>query len=146
MAYQNRLWNNYKSQGERRIGAYLKDQGIDFTYERPVGVVDDGKTKLWHPDFYLNDYHIIIEYLGMNGNAHNAKLNDYKRHVYRANKYDLIEIYPQDFERNWQEKISRGIYDTLEGRIRDYISKFRHDPKPARRGRPCRQMSFGFYP
>jgi hypothetical protein len=146
MSYQNRLWNNYKSHGERQIAAYLKERGLDFTYERPVAVVDDDKTKIWHPDFYLNDYHIIIEYFGMNGNAQNARLNDYKRHVYRANKYDLIEIYPEDFERNWRERISRGIYDTLEQRLMDYMSKFRRHQRLSRPDTPYWQASFRFSP
>ena len=49
MAYQNKLWNRYRSDGERKIGEYLKDRGIDFTYEKPVAVVDSGKTKIWYP-------------------------------------------------------------------------------------------------
>lgn len=129
MIYQNRPCNNYRSQGERKIGAYLTYRGLDFTYERPVALVHDGKTKIWYPDFYLNDHHIIIEYWGMNGNLHKARLNDYKRRVYRKNKCDLIEIYPEDFGRNWEEKISRGICDTLDSRVRDYVSKFRYEPE-----------------
>jgi hypothetical protein len=144
MSYQNRLWNNYKSHGERQIASYLKERCLDFTYERPVVLVDDGKTKIWHPDFYLNQYHIIIEYLGMNGNAQNARLNNYKRHVYTENRYDLIEIYPEDFKGNWQDKITTAIYDTLEGRLVDYISKFRHESRQSASSRTYWQSSFRF--
>lgn len=49
MMYHNTPCNNYRSQGERRIGAYLTYHGLDFTYERPVAVVDGGKTKIWYP-------------------------------------------------------------------------------------------------
>jgi len=48
---------------------------------------------------------------------------DYKRKVYRQNKYDLIEIYPRDIREDWERKIDKGIYDSLEGRLRDYVSK-----------------------
>lgn len=122
----------------------MKERGIDFTYEKPVAVVDNGKTKLWHPDFHLNDYHILVEYLGMNGSPKNARINEYKRKVYEENKLDVIEIYPEHFERNWQDIIDRGIYDTLEGRLRDYVSKSQPDspPKP---GKQYGQRSFKFY-
>ena len=96
---------------------------INFTYERPVAVVHQGKTKLFYPDFFLDDYHILIEYLGMNGNPQKAKLNNYKRRAYTENRYDVIAIYPKDFRGDWERIIERGIYDTLERRIRDYESK-----------------------
>jgi len=146
MAYQNKLWNNYKSDGERRIGTYLHDRGIIFTYERPVAVVDSGKTKIWYPDFSLDDYHILIEYLGMNGNEKNARLNEYKRKAYQENRFNVIELYPSDFNDNWREKINRGIYKTLEQRLKNYVSKSEHDLAPAKPGKPYSQMSFEFYP
>ncbi|MDY6838828.1 MAG: hypothetical protein SWH78_12735 [Thermodesulfobacteriota bacterium] len=144
-AYQNKLWNNYKSDGERRIGTYLQDRGIDFTYERPVLVVDSGKQRIWYPDFSLNDYHILIEYLGMNGNEKNARLNEYKRIVYRENKYDLIEIYPSDFNRDWKRIIDRGIYVTLEGRLKNYLSRSGHGSASPRSKTQYGQASFRFY-
>jgi hypothetical protein len=145
MAYQNNLWNNYKSDGERRIGTYLQDRGINFTYERPVAVVDSGKTRVWYPDFSLDDYHILIEYWGMNGNEKNGQLNEYKRRAYRENKYDVVEIYPADFNRDWKGIIDRGIYETLERRVKDYFSKYGRSsafPKPAK---IYGQASFRFY-
>ena len=146
MVYQNLLWNQYKSEGERRIGTYLKDRQIDFTYERPVAIIDNSKAKLWYPDFYLTDYHILIEYLGMNGNPHNAKVNDYKRRIYKENKFDLIEIYPTDFKENWQAKIDAGIYTTLERRIKDYTSRSHYHTYQAKPAKKQTQMSFKFYP
>ena len=96
MRYQN--WNRYKSRGESAIASYLDQQHIDFTYEKPIAVVDSGKTKIWYPDFHLDNYHILIEYLGMNRNPNNARLNEHKRKVYRQNRIDVVEIYPEDFK------------------------------------------------
>ena len=150
MGYQNKLWNNYKSDGEKRIGTYLQKRNINFSYERSVAVVDNGKTKLWYPDFFLDDFHVLIEYLGMNGNQQSAKINDYKRGVYRANRFDVIEIYPTDFKGEWQLKIDGGIRNTLERRVRDYASKPRYDgtslsnPRTYRQAKPYRQASFKF--
>ena len=143
MGLQNKLWNNYKSDGERRIGEYLTDTGIGFTYEKPVAVVDAGKTKVWYPDFYL-DHHIVIEYLGMNGNPKNALINEHKRKVYQENKLDVIEIYPEDFQRNWKDILNKGIYETLEGRLSDYLAKSRRD-SGLKTGKQYDQMSFKFY-
>jgi len=122
--------NGYKSGGERKIGNYLKERNISFTYEKPVAVLCDRKTKIWYPDFYLDDYHIIIEYYGMNGNPEKARLNDYKRKVYQKNKLDVLELYPSDFQKNWQDNLDNRIYETLEGRVKDYISKSRYNPHP----------------
>lgn len=150
MGYQDKLWNNYKSDGEKRIGTYLQKRNINFSYERPVAVVDNGKTKLWYPDFFLDDFHVLIEYLGMNGNQESAKINDYKRGVYRANRFDVIEVYPTDFMENWQHKIDGGIRNTLERRVRDYASKPGYDGashsiiKTYRQAKPYRQTSFKF--
>jgi len=150
MEYQDKLWNNYKSDGEKRIGDYLQERNINFSYERPVAVVDNGKTKLWYPDFFLDDFHVLIEYLGMNGNQESAKINDYKRGVYRANRFDVIEIYPSDFRGNWQDKIDGRIRNTLERRVRDYASKQGYNavshsnPRTYRQANPYRQTSFKF--
>ena len=127
MGYQQKLSNPYKSMGERKIGEYLQNRQINFTYERPVAVVYQGKTKLFYPDFFLDDYHILIEYLGMNGNPQKEKLNNYKRRAYNENRYEVIEIYPKDFQRDWQIIIDEGIFDALEKRLRDYISKLQYN-------------------
>jgi hypothetical protein len=150
MPYQNKLWNHYKSDGEKRIGDYLQKREINFSYEKPVAVVDGGKTKLWYPDFCLDDYQILIEYLGMNGNKESAKINDYKRGVYRSNRFDVIEIYPTDFRETWQHKIDSGIRNTLENRVRNYLSKPEYDfasrskPRNSHQAKPYRQTSFKF--
>ena len=146
MAYQDKLWNCYKSEGEKRIGTYLHERGIEFTYEKPVAVVDNGKTKIWYPDFCLDNYHILIEYLGMNGNQQNTKINDYKRKVYHENRLDLIEIYSSDFKRNWQQKIDVGIKGTLEGRVRDYLSKPRYHFPSRDLVKGYGQIGFKFHP
>ena len=146
MSYQEELWNQYKSQGETKIGSYLTERGIVFTYEKPVAVVDGGKTKIWHPDFYLDKYHILMEYLGMNGNRESAKINSYKRKVYRENRLDLIEVNVMDFKKNWRKKIDMEIQGKLESRLEDYVSK----PSRPTSGtneiqKPASQLSFNFY-
>jgi hypothetical protein len=146
MAYQDKLWNDYKSQGEKRIGDFLKERGAVYTYERPVAVMDDNKTKIWYPDFYLDNYHILIEYLGMNGSPKNARINQYKKQVYQDNRFDVVEIYPEDFQADWQGKIDNAIYNTLEQRIEEYVSKSQYESFPKKPAKPYGQMSFELYP
>jgi len=40
---------------------------VGFEYEKPVAA-DEGKTKIWYPDFTLVDYGgILVEHFGVNG-------------------------------------------------------------------------------
>ena len=84
----------------------------------------------------------------MNGNKESAKINDYKRGVYRSNRFDVIDIYPTDFRDNWQHKIDSGIRNTLENRVRNYLSKPEYDFASRSKARtyrkPYRQTSFKF--
>lgn len=145
MVNQYRLWNNYKSHGERKIAEYLEGRKFDFSYEKPIAVLDNGKTKIWYPDFYLNEFHILVEYFGMNGHPHNDRLNEHKIAVYKANNYDLIEIYPNDFRKNWQEAIDEKVYETLDNRVRSYVSKIQDDPTRSEFGTFYEQNCFKFY-
>jgi len=144
MVYQNKLWDSYKSTGARKIAEYLKVGGIRFTYEKPVAVLDGGKTKIWYPDFYLDDYHLIVEYLGMTGNPECDRINGHKRSVYCENRYDVIEIYPSDFKADWQKTVDHRICSTLEGRLKDYISKRKSDTESSGPDRDYYQTSFRY--
>ena len=57
---QEQHYNNYKSDGERRIADFLNKKNIPFTYEKPLAVVDDRKTRIFYPDFSLHDFNTII--------------------------------------------------------------------------------------
>ena len=64
----------------------------------------------------------------MNGNPEKARINDYKRKVYQKNKLDVLELYPSDFQKNWQDNFDNRIYETLDGRVKDYLTKSRYNP------------------
>ena len=51
----------YKSKGERLIASFLQENGIKFHYEYPFGINDDGKFRIWYPDFWLPSLNIVIE-------------------------------------------------------------------------------------
>jgi hypothetical protein len=39
----------FRSWGETQIARCLNRYGIRYLYEHPLAVVDEGKTKIWHP-------------------------------------------------------------------------------------------------
>ena len=102
---QRPYYEKYKSAGERRIADFLDKNHLQFSYEKPLAVIDNGHTKLFYPDFLLHDFNTIIEYFGIGGNLdYNARANR-KIEIYRENHIPLISIYPHDFANGWQEKI-----------------------------------------
>lgn len=99
-----------KSYGEMDIANFLTQNGIKYIYEPPYEI--DTRTteyEQYHPDFYLPDYHIYIEYFGINRNgevpAHFQSENGktatqayqdsmtWKRNLHRENQTSLIEFY-----------------------------------------------------
>jgi hypothetical protein len=118
--------NAYKSEGERRIAGFLEAVAIPFEYEKPLAVVDAGKTKIWYPDFTLVDYgSILVEYFGVGGSEDYERRAQQKLKVYEANCLDVIPVYPQDFKGDWKGNLMVGIYATLERRIQDFFEVFK---------------------
>jgi uncharacterized protein YihD (DUF1040 family) len=117
---------NLKSEGERRIASFLEQLGIGFEYEKPLAVMDDGKTKIWYPDFTLTDYGmILVEYFGVNGSEDYRRRSLQKLKVYEANSFDVIPIYPRDFEKDWKGHLLSSINGILERRIQDFFEVFK---------------------
>jgi hypothetical protein len=128
--------NAYKSEGERRIAGFFEAVGIPFEYEKPVAVVDAGKTKIWYPDFTLTDYGmILVEYFGVNGSEDYERRTRQKMRVYEANRLAVIPIYPQDFKRDWKGQLTSNIYGILERRIEDFFGVFKATKAEQVRGR-----------
>jgi len=116
----------YRSEGERRVAGFLEQLGIPFEYEKPLAVVDRGKTKIWYPDFTLVDYgNILVEYFGVNGSEDYRRRTQHKLDVYEANGLDVIPVYPQDFKKDWKSNLMSNIYGILERRIQDFFAACR---------------------
>ena len=86
----------YRSAGERRVGEFLEEAGIPFEHEAPILVRDRGKPKIWYPDFYLPDFHTIIEYFGVEGDPAYERVKRRKRAAYRANRIPAIYMGPRN--------------------------------------------------
>lgn len=107
----------YKSEGERKIAAFFQEAGMHFVYEKPILVEDKGKQRIWYPDFWLPDYSIIIEYFGVLGEEAYDLAIKHKMDVYAQNHLNVIPVYPQTFETDWQDYVLRSIRKNLVKRL-----------------------------
>lgn len=119
------LGESVKSYGEMEIANFLTQQGISYKYEAAYPV--DTRTEefdQYHPDFYLPDYNIYIEYFGINRNnevpayfkgkgnktASQTYLEgmEWKRKLHKENQTTLIECY---------------AYEHMEGKMLDKLKQ-----------------------
>ncbi len=92
-----------KSIAEQKIANYLRNQGIDYLYEsetRSKGILFS--RGISHPDFYLSDYNVYVEYWGLI-DAENKRLREeyvrnmkWKMAQYHRNNIKFISIYPSN--------------------------------------------------
>lgn len=117
-----------KSYGEMDIANFLFQNGIKYIYEAPYPV--DTRTSeygQYHPDFYLPDFDIYIEYFGINrtgdvppyfegrhGKSARETYQDgiqWKRELHRRNGTSLIEVYAY-------EKLEGSLLQAFSDRLR----------------------------
>lgn len=116
-----------KSYGEMEIANFLTQQGISYKYEAAYPV--DTRTEefdQYHPDFYLPEYNIYIEYFGINrknevpvyfkGKGNKSASQTYlegmewKRRLHRENQTTLVECYAYDhLERKMLNKLKQDL-------------------------------------
>lgn len=107
----------YKSKGEIQIARFLDRNKISYQYEHPVAVVDNGKTKIWYPDFSLPHYGMIVEYFGVNGDSSYDERTRHKIEVYKRNGIDGLYLKENSFKGDWPTQIRKGIEDILKNRL-----------------------------
>ncbi len=118
-----------KSYGELDIANFLTQNGIAYTYERKYPI--DTRTSefgQYHPDFYLPDFDLYIEYFGINrqgevppyfskkkgmsaAQTYQAGI-DWKRELHRKNGTRMIEVYAY-------EKFEGQLISKLEERLKN---------------------------
>lgn len=88
-----------RSQGEVIIADWLYSQKIAYEYEQPLLYKDEeGKTKRIHPDFFLYEDDIYIEYWGRD-DAEYIEKREFKENLYK-NHPKLKEIKVLSIEKN----------------------------------------------
>ena len=110
----------YKSKAEIQIARLLDREGIAFRYEHPLAVVDRGKTKIWHPDYSLSDYGMIIEYFGMNDDPGYRRRAEHKMQVYRETGIDGVFLTEESFRGDWPAR----VVGQIEGILRERMERF----------------------
>lgn len=110
----------YKSRGEVQIAGLLDREGIAYRYEYPLAVIDQGKLRIWYPDFYLPDYGMIIEYFGVHGNAEYDRRTEHKMKVYQATGIEGVFLNEQTLRTQWPTGIVRQIENILTQRLRRF--------------------------
>ena len=101
----------YKSADEARIGRLMDRHGIDFFYEMPLLIYDQGRHQIWRPGFTLPAYGgILVEYaISPTGEDSHADIK-HKRDTYNRNGVPALFVSPEDLTRpNWDERLLKQI-------------------------------------
>lgn len=123
------LGERVKSYGEMDIANYLYQNGVNYEYEAEYKV--DTRTEAfaqYHPDFYLPDYDVYIEYFGINKNGEvpnwfsgkNGKSAtetyresmDWKFKLHKDNDTKMVAMYSY-------EKMDGTLLSSLEKQLKD---------------------------
>ena len=70
-----------RSRAEAMISDWLYHNKIRSVYEEPVYYTENGETKTVHPDFYLPDYNLYIEYNELTNKPY-LKSKEYTKKIY----------------------------------------------------------------
>jgi len=120
------LYSGFKSKGEKRIADILGKYNIDYKYESPLLIQDDDKKqRIWHPDFYLPEYGIYLEYYGIKGNADYNNSKNKKNSIYQKMNLGVISIESKDIKSNNLEiyiineiyRIQKSRYSNIQAKV-----------------------------
>lgn len=125
------LHRPYKSKGEATIARLLNQYHIPFRYEPDLFLEDGPKRVIYHPDFYLPEYHTVIEYFGLKGRADYEQGILKKKLLYQQNHYHLIPVYPITLQRNYETYILRSLHSHISDRTRDLEYRIRRHSQDA---------------
>lgn len=107
--------SKFQSQGEYEIAKFLDEMDIEYEYEFPIAVVDDGKTKIWYPDFYLTKFQIVVDYFGMyNYNESYRQSVEHKKKIFQECGIQFVPIY--ELNKGWREYLLKSIHHHLKAK------------------------------
>ena len=85
-----------KSNAEFRIDQFLYKNNIAHAYEKTITLKDGSQI---HPDFYIPEIDVYIEYHGVKGSSWYNKMNKYKDNIFKIEQMIVIVINYKDEER-----------------------------------------------
>lgn len=95
-----------KSYGELDIANFLFENQINYIYEAPYEIdTRDLEHGIYHPDFYLPDYQIYIEYFGIN------RQNQVPEYFHGKHGKSASEIYCESIK--WKRDLHRQNHTTM---------------------------------
>ena len=114
-------YGNFKSEGERRIASFLKGNSIKYRYEPALAVnSEQGKPRIWYPDFYLPEFKTYIEYYGMAGKPCYDQGIKQKENVYSKMGLDVVSVYPWMFKEDWKGYLMKGLKRNIDRQYRSF--------------------------
>ena len=84
-----------RSRAEALISNFFYNNKIRSVYEKTIYYKEDGKDKTLHPDFYLPDYNVYIEYNEIKKKSY-LKSKEYTQRIYDQLGFKVIIMDDQD--------------------------------------------------
>lgn len=110
--------------GEQLLKKFFKEQNIFYKYEQPMLILDKNKyLRIWYPDFYLPEYGIIVEYFGMRSKKDYDEGTKNKKIAYASMKLQLIPVYKETLNKNWEPYILKTIQNILQERLNTFNNR-----------------------
>jgi hypothetical protein len=110
-----RRGESVKSKAEKQVADYFTDNGIRYLYEWKAQTnALIFKQTFAHPDFYLPDYNVYVEYWGLLGASKEyERVMKWKMAQYHKNKIKFISLYQNNLQNlDW---IFRAKFRTVTG-------------------------------
>lgn len=120
MTLENKIQQGYRSEGERQVARFLTQLRLPFHYEPDIYLKEGQKRYIWHPDFYLPQYHTVIEYLGVIGDKTYQEMAQRKQRIYTVNHYHYIPIQPEQLANGYQHHIAKAVHNYLTSQLSQY--------------------------
>lgn len=86
-----------RSRAESMISDWFFNKKIRIIYEPDFFYKENGETKVLHPDFFLPDYNVYVEYCELTNKPY-LKKREYTLNVYRQNNKNVIIMSDKDIE------------------------------------------------
>jgi hypothetical protein len=105
---------------KRKVAEYLRKMNIEWVYEQPAFVWDDdGRPRVWAPDFYLTQFGIYLEVCG------SKEFNyEYRKRVFSKNGYCVIFLHVFKGTDLWEGHFKRYLHHFLSRRNQAFFGVF----------------------